>query len=107
MSNQKVLFSLMSLLVCQGILCNEVTARCRVGQTIIDPPRDVMIAYIDVLKLETELTGTTLRAVLYLSNVPATLLFNRHGVLDNAAEYFWGVIIDVDNNPNTGGQSAG
>ena len=121
MLNQKVLFSLMSLLVYQDILGNEAieygsettvniyrstsitqSSQCSVGQTIIDLERDVIFDHIDILKLETDLTGMTLNATLNLSDVPDTLPFNRLGVPVNALEYGWSVIIDIDNNSQTG-----
>ncbi|MDP1677967.1 MAG: carboxypeptidase regulatory-like domain-containing protein [Bacteroidota bacterium] len=37
-----------------------------------------------------------------LPNIPDTLVFSKTGLTDYYVDYWWGIRIDVDNNPNTG-----
>ena len=48
------------------------------------------------------MSGETLTVVFHLRDVPETLTFNRSGMSENYLEYAWVVVIDVDNDRETG-----
>jgi hypothetical protein len=81
---------------------NVSSSPCNPGRLITDAANDVSPAYIDVLEMQSSLSGVTLSATMHLRDIPATLTFNRIGVPLNYTEYGWMVYIDTDNNPATG-----
>ena len=66
-----------------------------------DVARD-LVAHIDIRGVTTALDGETLTVTFQLRDLPETLTFNRTGVPKHALEYNWEVLIDVDNDPETG-----
>ena len=81
------------------------------GQILLDPEMDVSIAHIDVIRLHSRLSGSTLASAMSgetlqvtfdLRDIPSELTFNRVGVPEDHMEYQWSVHVDVDNNPQTG-----
>ncbi|MXY95531.1 MAG: hypothetical protein F4047_12450 [Caldilineaceae bacterium SB0670_bin_27] len=72
------------------------------GQTVLDAAGDVPAAHIDILEINSALSGERLTVVFQLRDVPETLTFDRTGVPERAMEYNWDVSIDVDNDRTTG-----
>ncbi len=75
-----------------------VTGGCAPGQVITDPADDVSLAHVDVASLSSTLSGQALQATLRLRDLPAQFTF--HSAPE--PEYRWLVLVDVDNNPNSG-----
>ena len=82
--------------------CDAGAALIRPGQSVTDEIESFTDSYVDVTKVSTSLSGETLTAVFHLKDVPETLTFNRTGISENYMEYGWEVLIDVDNNRETG-----
>ena len=72
------------------------------GQTVQDAAGDVPAAHVDVIEINSALSGERLTVVFRLRDVPETLTFDRTGVPESAMEYNWDVSIDVDNDRTTG-----
>ena len=72
------------------------------GQTVLDAAGDVPAAHVDVIEINSSLSGELLTVVFQLRDIPETLVFNRTGVPEHAMEYNWDVSIDVDNDRTTG-----
>ncbi len=72
------------------------------GQTVLDAAADVPAAHVDILEINSSLSGELLTVVFQLRDVPETLTFDRTGVPENFLEYSWDVSIDVDNDRTTG-----
>ena len=66
------------------------------GQRANDPIADNIPAYVDIIRVESDLDGETLTAVFYLRDIPAELELNRKGVENKSPEYMWMVHIDAD-----------
>ena len=67
-----------------------------------DDLSDVPAAHIDITAVDTSLSGETLTAVFHLRDIPETLTFDSAGVPDDETAYRWMVLIDADNDPETG-----
>lgn len=61
-----------------------------------------LVGHIDIRGVTTALDGETLTVTFQLRDLPQTLTFARTGVPEDALEYSWEVLIDVDNAPETG-----
>ena len=86
--------------------CQSDDAVIRPGQRVIDAVSDALPAYMDITEVSTTLTGDeTLAVVFHLRDVPETLEFSRKSVSDDRLEYKWAVMVDVDNDAETGGFS--
>ena len=85
--------------------CSSGAALTRPGQTVTDEIEGAAAAYVDITKVSTSLSGETLTVVFHLRDVPETLEFNRNGVREDMLEYNWNVMVDVDNDAETGGFS--
>jgi len=85
-------------------LVEHTIISCTPGTPIADVAFDVSPAYIDVLSLDSNLAGQTLLATFHIRDVPPQLVFNRVGIAEHYLEYSWEVLVDVDNNPQTGDQ---
>ncbi|MCY3707448.1 MAG: hypothetical protein OXG26_01045 [Caldilineaceae bacterium] len=72
------------------------------GQTVLDAAGDVPAAHVDILEINSALSGERLTVTFQLRDVPETLTFDRTGVPESALEYNWDVSIDVDNDRTTG-----
>ncbi|MYH61865.1 MAG: hypothetical protein F4148_08895, partial [Caldilineaceae bacterium SB0675_bin_29] len=72
------------------------------GQPVYDDVPDDLVGHIDIRDVTTALDGETLSVTFELRDVPETLTFARTGVPEDALEYSWEVLIDVDNDPATG-----
>ena len=82
--------------------CNSDTTRIRPGQSVTDDASDELPAHIDVIEVNTALSGETLTVVFHLRDVPDSLQFNRTCVREAMLEYLWQASIDVDGDMETG-----
>ena len=82
--------------------CDAVAAVTAPGQTERDGIEGATDPHMDITKVSTSLAGETLTAVFHLRDVPETLTFNRSGMSEGHLEYAWVVVIDVDNDRDTG-----
>ena len=74
----------------------------RPGDSVTDAVSDVPAAHIDIIEVETFLSGEKLTVVFHLRDLPETLRFNRTEFGQGTKEYEWEVAIDVDNDRSTG-----
>ena len=82
--------------------CDSGAALIRSGQAVTDEIEELTDSYLDITKVSTSLSGETLTVVFRLRDVPETLTFNRTGISENYTEYAWVVVIDADNDQETG-----
>ena len=82
--------------------CDSGAALIRPGQAVTDEIEGLTDSYLDITKVSTSLSGETLTVVFHLRDVPETLTFNRTGIAENFTEYAWVVVIDADNDRETG-----
>ena len=82
--------------------CDSGAALISPGQAVTDEIEGLPDSYLDITKVDTSLSGETLTVVFHLRDVPETLTFNRTGMLENHLEYAWVVVIDADNDRETG-----
>ncbi len=82
--------------------CDAGAARTAPGQTVMDESEHAAAPHIDITKVSASLSDRTLTAVFHLRDVPETLTFNRTGTSASYLEYAWVVLIDVDNDRETG-----
>ena len=61
-----------------------------------------LVGHIDIRGVTATVEGETLTFTFQLKDIPETLTFARTGVPEDALEYSWEVLIDVDNDPATG-----
>ena len=85
--------------------CDADDAIIRPNQTVTDSISDALPSHMDIIEVSTVLDGETLTVVFHLRDVPETLEFNRDGVWEDMLEYNWNVMVDVDNDAETGGFS--
>ncbi|MDE0078598.1 MAG: hypothetical protein OXO50_13835 [Caldilineaceae bacterium] len=83
-------------------VCDWGAVLIRPGQTATDEVSDVSAAYLDIVEVNSFLSGETLTVSFRFRDIPETLTFNRAGTPTNLMEYSWGVSIDVDNDRRTG-----
>ena len=72
------------------------------GQPVSDDVSHERVGHIDIRDVATALDGETLTVTFQLRDIPETLTFARTGVPAHALEYSWEVLVDVDNDPETG-----
>lgn len=82
--------------------CTPYDVPVRAGNSVADDLSDVPAAHIDITAVDTSLSGETLTAVFHLRDVPETLTFDSAGVPDDETAYRWLVLVDADNDPETG-----
>ena len=82
-------------------LCGSVEP-VRPGDTVTDAVSDVSVAHVDLIEVETSLSGERLTVVFHVRDLPETLRFNRTELRKGIKEYEWEVAIDVDNDRSTG-----
>lgn len=82
--------------------CTPYDVPVRAGNSVADDLSDVPAAHIDITAVDTSLSGETLTAVFHLRDVPETLTFDGAGVPDDETAYRWIVLVDADNDPETG-----
>ena len=66
------------------------------GQMAADPFADNIPDYVDIVRVESNLDGETLTAILYLRGIPEELEIIRKGAGGEVPEYMWMIHIDVD-----------
>lgn len=72
------------------------------GQTAVDDISHSLPPHIDITEVSTHLRGEYLTAVFHLRDLPDRLTFNRTGVPEGLMEYAWEVLVDVDDDRETG-----
>ena len=82
--------------------CESGAALTGPGQTVTDEIESVTDPYMDITRVDSSLSGETLTVAFHLREVPETLTFNRTGISEDFTEYAWVVVIDVDNERETG-----
>ncbi|MDE0198486.1 MAG: hypothetical protein OXK78_09845 [Caldilineaceae bacterium] len=82
--------------------CDAGEALTAPGQSATDESEGVTEPHIDITGVDTSLAGETLTAVFHLRDVPEMLTFNRTGASEGYLEYAWVVVVDVDNDRETG-----
>ena len=82
--------------------CDAGAALAGPGQTVADGIEGATDPYMDITRVDTSLAGDTLTVVFHLRDVPESLTFNRTGISANYIEYGWVVVIDTDNDRETG-----
>lgn len=78
---------------------------CTPGVTVSSAEDNSLPGYIDILDVSTKLKGSNLTVVFRLSWLPTEILINRSILSEGSPEVGWGVAIDTDNDPTTGGAS--
>ena len=72
------------------------------GQTAVDEISHSLPRHIDITEVNTFLRDGRLTAVFHLRELPDRLAFNRTGVPEGLMEYVWEVLVDVDDDKETG-----
>lgn len=72
------------------------------GQIVTDEVSDASPAHIDITQVETYHRRGALTVVFHLRDLPERLTYNRPGIDEGLLEYSWDVLIDVDNDKQTG-----
>ena len=78
---------------------------CNPGVTVESAEDNSLPGYIDILNVSTKLKGSNLTVVFTMSWLPTEILINRSILSYGSPEVGWGVAIDTDNDPTTGGAS--
>lgn len=81
----------------------ETPPQCRLDETIVSPPNGSLPNQIDILKVAAKLSGGKLFVTFTMNWLPDQLVIDRDILDYGAAEIAWGVAIDVDNDPASGG----
>ena len=92
-----------------GSAMDIVSASCDSDDTAVTPGQRVfrevsyaLPAHVDIIEVITTLAGERLVVVFHLRDLPERLAFNRENILGNLLEYKWEVLIDADNDRETG-----
>ncbi len=72
------------------------------GQTAVDDISHSLPPHIDITEVETYLRDDILTVVFHFRELPFRLTFNRTGVPEGQMEYVWEVLVDVDDDRETG-----
>ena len=72
------------------------------GQTAIDEISHSLPPHIDITEVDTYLHGDILTVVFHFRELPFRLTFDRTGTYEGQMEYVWEVLVDVDNDKETG-----
>jgi len=72
------------------------------GQSATNEISHSLPPHIDITEVNTFLRDEYLTAVFHLRDLPDRLTFNRTGVPDGLMEYVWEVLVDVDDDKETG-----
>jgi hypothetical protein len=75
---------------------------CTPGNSYIDFEGDVSKDYLDIIKVDAFHEDGVLTVVMHFKSLTDDITINKFGVDKDTFEYFWGVGIDVDNDPNSG-----
>jgi hypothetical protein len=77
---------------------------CHIGDTVQGTIDDKIPGYLDITKVSTSLDGKKFTVVFSLRELPDQITINQKDLKQGMAEIAWGVAIDTDNNPDTGGK---
>jgi len=72
------------------------------GQTAVDDISHSLPPHIDITEVNTFLSDGNLTVIFHLRDLPDRLTFNRTGVPEGLMEYVWEVLVDVDDDRETG-----
>ena len=72
------------------------------GQTAIDEISHSLPPHIDITEVDTYLRDDILTVVFHFRELPFRLTFDRTGTYEGQMEYVWEVLVDVDNDKETG-----
>ena len=72
------------------------------GQTAIDEISHSLPPHIDITEVDTYLRDDILTVVFHFRELPFRLTFDRTGTYEGQIEYVWEVLVDVDNDKETG-----
>lgn len=72
------------------------------GQTAVDDISHSLPPHIDITEVNTFLSDSGLIVIFHLRDLPDRLTFNRTGVPEGVMEYVWEVLVDVDDDRETG-----
>lgn len=78
---------------------------CNPGVTVESAENNSLPGYVDIINVATTLKGSNLTATFTLSWLPTEILIDRDILSYGSPEIGWGVAIDTDNDPSTGGAS--
>ena len=76
------------------------------GQSATDEISHSLPPHIDITEVNTLLSNGELTVIFHLRDLPDRLTFNRTGVPEGLMEYGWEVLVDVDDNKETGNGGA-
>ncbi len=72
------------------------------GQTAVDDISHLLPPHIDITEVKTFLSNGILTVIFHFRDVPDRLTFSRTGVPEGVMEYVWEVLVDVDDDKETG-----
>ena len=72
------------------------------GQTAVDEISHSLPPHIDITEVDTYMHEEILTVVFHFRELPFKLTFDRPGAYEGQMEYVWEVLIDVDNDKETG-----
>ena len=72
------------------------------GQTAVDDISHSLPPHIDITEVDTYMHGEILTVVFHFRELPFKLTFDRPGAHEGQMEYVWEVLVDVDNDKETG-----
>jgi len=72
------------------------------GQTAVGEISHTLPSHIDITEVNTFLSDGKLTVIFHLRDLPDRLTFNRTGVPEGLMEYVWEVLVDVDDDSETG-----
>ena len=76
---------------------------CKPNESFVGISREDMPEYLDILNVSSTLDGSTLTVVFTVRGIPDEITINSDTLQQGQYEIAWGVAIDTDNNPDTGG----
>jgi hypothetical protein len=83
----------------------SIVNNCTPNNEVRDDEGDVGLPEIDIINATTSIKGEDLTVVFTLSDIPDEITINKSDVPEYNTEYVWGVGINTDGDPSTGGNS--
>lgn len=77
---------------------------CNPDATVLGNVNEDFPGYLDILDVTSTLSGKRLTVVFTMREIPDEITINREALGKGYPEIAWGVAIDADNDPDTGGQ---
>jgi len=78
---------------------------CNPGTTVEGAMDNGLLGHLDILNVSTTLVGTNLTAIFTVREIPDEITIDRSILQTGIPDVAWGVAVDTDNNPDTGGPS--